>query len=66
MFTGEALYALQFDNQHVFHQDVGIVFSDVLALVVDRKRRLGRSPDPSESEFPQQGTSVDFLQETGF
>jgi hypothetical protein len=33
VFIGEALYALQFDNEHAFDEDIGIVFPNVLALV---------------------------------
>ena len=52
MFIGEALHALQFDNEHAFDEDIGIVFSDVLALIVNGKRRLSGSLDATKREFP--------------
>jgi hypothetical protein len=52
VFIGEALHALQFDNQHVFDQDIGIVCSDVLALIADGKRRLRGSREYHEAQVP--------------
>jgi len=45
VFLGEALYALQFDNEHVFNQDIGIVFANVVTLIADDQRRLRGGPD---------------------
>ena len=65
MFIGEAFHALQFDNKHIFDQDVGIVCSYVLALIGDAKRRPPRSPDTTKLKFPKQGTLVQLFEESG-
>ena len=46
MFIAEAFHALQFDNKHIFDQDVGIVCSYVLALIGDAcpEALIPRSP----------------------
>src|SRR5664279_4621543 len=36
-----------------------------LALVGDNQRSWGRSPDATKGEFPEQGTLVDFFEESG-
>ena len=64
MFIGEALHALQFDNEQVFDQDVGIVFSNILALITDDKRCLSGSPDATKPEFSKQGTLVHLFEES--
>jgi hypothetical protein len=33
VFIGEALHAFQFDNAHVFDQDIGIVFANIVTLI---------------------------------
>ena len=49
---------MRLDNEYIFDQDVGVVFSNILALIADGKRSLSGGPDAAESEFPQQGTLV--------
>ena len=39
--TGEALDALQLDNEPVFDEEIGHVLSDVFALVRDRQVNVG-------------------------
>ena len=65
VFMGEALHAFQFDNEHVFDQDIGIVFSNIMTLIADGKRRLRGGPDATKPEFSQQGTLVDLFPESG-
>ncbi len=65
MFIGEALHALEFHHEHVFDQDVAIVFPNRLALITDDKRCLSSSPDAAKSEFPQQGALVHLFEEPG-
>ena len=60
MFIGEALHALEFHHEHVFDQDVAIVFSNRLALITDDKRCLSSSPAATKLEFPEQGTLVHY------
>ena len=59
------LDAFQLDHQNIFHENVGKIFPNGLALVADRKRSLGDSADAQQIEFSQQGTLVDLLQESG-
>ena len=49
MLHGEVLHALQFDNQHVFDEDIAIVFSNLLALIADDQRCLRGSADAPSS-----------------
>lgn len=65
MFIGEALHAFQFDNEHAFDEDIGIVFSNVLALIVNGERRLRSSLDATKREFPKQATLVHLFEESG-
>jgi hypothetical protein len=65
VLVGETVYALQFDHQYIFDEDIRKVFADALVLVSDGQRSLGGSPDAAKSEFPQQGVFVDFLEESG-
>jgi hypothetical protein len=37
VFVGEALYAFQFNNEHAFDKDIGIVFSTILPFIIDGK-----------------------------
>jgi hypothetical protein len=48
VFAGEALDTFQLDHEHVFDEDIGKVFSNVVALVssVSRSLRVGRSTRP--------------------
>ena len=57
---GEVIHAFQFDNEHVFDQDIGIVFSNIPAFIADGKRGLSGSPDAPKGEFPKQSTSYTF------
>ena len=40
MLASQAIDAFQFDNQHVFHEDIGIVFADTLTLIDHREGGL--------------------------
>src|SRR5664280_2354442 len=65
MLVGKTIHAFQFDHQDVLDEDVGKILADRLALVGDNQRSLGRSPDATKGEFPEQGTLVDFFEESG-
>jgi|SRR5579864_55127 len=52
-FIGEPIYTLQLNHQHVLDEDIGKVFSDVLALVIDSKRSLGGGLHSTEDEFSE-------------
>ena len=41
----QAFDAFQFDHQHVFNKDIGVVFSHILALIGNRERSLGDGLD---------------------
>jgi hypothetical protein len=40
MLIGQAVDAFQFNDQHVFHEDIGIVFANTLTFIDDRERGL--------------------------
>jgi hypothetical protein len=65
VFIAKALRALQFDNEHVFNQDVRTVFSNILALIADDKLSLTASPDATKPEFPEQSPLINLLKESG-
>ena len=41
----QAFDAFQFDHQHVFNKDIGVVFSHILALIGNGERSLGDGLD---------------------
>jgi hypothetical protein len=53
MLARQAFDAFQLDHQYVFDKDVGIVFSDVLAFVRNRKSSLRDGFDTADAEFFQ-------------
>ena len=65
MFIREALHALQFDNEHVFNQDICVVFSNVLTFVADAKWRLRDGADATNCKFLQPGLLVYLFEKSG-
>ena len=51
VFMGETLYALQFDYEDVFNENVGIIFPNILTLVMNSDRCLRRGLDVAQPEF---------------
>ena len=43
VFVREALGAFQLEDQHIFHEDIGTVISNALALIDKRQWSLGDS-----------------------
>ena len=65
MFAGQVLHAFQFDHQHIFHQDIGEVFANRLALVDDGERSLCIRRNAAQRKLSQQGALLDLFQEPG-
>ena len=65
MLIGETVHTFQLDHQYVFDEEVGKILSDRVAFVDNCHRGLGGGPDAAKGEFPQEGSLVDLLQETG-
>jgi hypothetical protein len=64
VFIGEVLHTLEFDNEHVFDQDIGVVSSNIPSLIANGKRCLTGSPNAPETEFLKQGTFVHLFEES--
>jgi hypothetical protein len=65
VFAGEVLGTFQLHYQNVFDQQIGEVFSDVVAFVSYCQGSLGGSPNATKGEFFEQSTLVHFLEESG-
>ena len=65
VFVREPLDTFQVDKQRVFGENIGKVFSDVLALVPSRHRSLSGSADATNGKFSEQCALVDLLEEPG-
>jgi hypothetical protein len=65
VLVGEALHALQFQYEDIFHQEIGDVFAYKMTLIADGARCLGCRSYASEAEFLEQGALIDFFQEAG-
>ena len=64
MLIGKAVNTLQFQKKNIFDQDVGIIFSDALSLIVDCELRLGYSADPANRELLKERFLVHLLEES--
>ena len=62
MFASQVLYALQLDHEHVLHENIGEVFSNIQALVGYGEASLGGGGNSAQSQFSQQGSLVHFFQ----
>lgn len=65
VLIGEALDTLELDYQRLFNEDIGEVFSNVLAFVKYGNWRLKVSPDVTKAEFSEQSALVHLLEEAG-
>jgi hypothetical protein len=65
VFVGETVGTLEFDDEDVFDEEVGEVFTDAGAFVAYFERRFGFCLEAAEGEFAEEGSCVDFLQESG-
>jgi hypothetical protein len=50
MLGHQAVDAFQFDHQHIFNQDIGVVFSHILTFVSNRIGSLGDGPDTEDAQ----------------
>ena len=53
MLGRQAFDAFQFDHQHVFDKDIGVIFSHILALVSNGEGSLGDGLNTEEAQFFQ-------------
>ncbi len=65
MLGRQAFDAFQFDHQHVFDKDIGVIFSHILALVSNGEGSLGDGLNTEEAQFFQECALVNLLEETG-
>jgi hypothetical protein len=62
VFRGQLFAGLQFENDGVFNQEIGIVLADVLAFVLHVDLGLGKKAYPPFGQFNRKGVLVDLLQ----
>jgi hypothetical protein len=55
----KTLHAFEFNDQHVFDEDVCEIFSDILAFVAYIERSLSNSADTTKFEFDKQRALLD-------
>lgn len=65
VFGGEAVDALEFEEDAVFDDEVGVVVADLDAFVVDWEGDLGIDGQTGRGEFVEEGAVVDGFEEAG-
>ena len=64
MLVGEAIYALELDQQSVTYHKIGDVIADMVGFVANGERYLGFGRDTAQQQLPQEGSLIDFLEES--
>ena len=62
VFVRDAIRTFEFDKQDIFNKDVGEIFSDAVAFVGYRKRRLRNGMQSTKTKLLEQGSLVNLFQ----
>jgi hypothetical protein len=65
VFVGQAVDALEFEENTVFDDEVGVVVANLESFVVDGEGDLGLGGEAADGEFVEEGAVVDNFKEAG-